>query len=65
MTAPPPDARQRELALDITRSFCVQAPAGSGKTELLTQRLLKLLAQPVPRLHIGLTESWPDHPRRL
>jgi hypothetical protein len=28
-------------------------------------RLLKLLAQPVPRLHIGLTESWPDHPRRL
>ena len=37
------DAAQRESALDISRSFCVQAPAGSGKTELLTQRLLKLL----------------------
>ena len=37
------DAVQRESALDISRSFCVQAPAGSGKTELLTQRLLKLL----------------------
>ncbi|MDR2212581.1 MAG: UvrD-helicase domain-containing protein [Pseudomonadales bacterium] len=39
------DAAERQTALDITRSFCVQAPAGSGKTELLTQRLLKLLAQ--------------------
>ncbi len=40
----PGDSLQRERALDITASFCVQAPAGSGKTELLTQRLLKLLA---------------------
>lgn len=37
------DAHQREEALDITRSFIVQAPAGSGKTGVLTQRILKLL----------------------
>jgi len=41
--APLIDADERQQTLDITRSFCVQAPAGSGKTELLIQRYLKLL----------------------
>ena len=39
------DKVERNEALDISRSFCVQAPAGSGKTELLIQRFLKLLIQ--------------------
>ena len=46
-----PDRLQRERALDPTRSFLVQAPAGSGKTELLIQRYLVLLA------HVAHPES--------
>src|SRR3954462_3893093 len=38
-----PDFEERQRALDVTRSFIVQAPAGSGKTELLVRRYLKLL----------------------
>lgn len=37
------DAAERERALDPRRSFLVQAPAGSGKTELLALRYLALL----------------------
>ncbi|MGO3890468.1 MAG: UvrD-helicase domain-containing protein [Paenalcaligenes sp.] len=40
----PNDAAVRQAAIDPRRSFLVQAPAGSGKTELLTDRILALLA---------------------
>ncbi len=41
----PPDQPQRNRALDPGRSILVQAPAGSGKTDLLTRRFLRLLAE--------------------
>lgn len=42
-TAQIDDAAERDRALRPTESCVVQAPAGSGKTELLTQRYLALL----------------------
>ena len=41
----PPDQAERDRALQITDSFIVKAPAGSGKTSLLVERYLRLLAQ--------------------
>jgi ATP-dependent helicase/nuclease subunit A len=38
------DDLAREHAIDPTRSILLRAPAGSGKTMVLTQRLLRLLA---------------------
>ncbi|WP_084187104.1 UvrD-helicase domain-containing protein [Andreprevotia chitinilytica] len=43
MNKQPQDWQARLDAVDPARSFLVQAPAGSGKTELLTDRILALL----------------------
>jgi ATP-dependent helicase/nuclease subunit A len=41
----PPDQDARNAALDPNRCVLVQAPAGSGKTDLLTRRFLRLLGE--------------------
>ncbi|KTD10727.1 UvrD/REP helicase [Legionella gratiana] len=50
------DSAQRNQATDPSLSFIVQAPAGSGKTEILTQRYLRLLSTvKAPEQIIALT----------
>ena len=39
----PSDQQQRRAALDTAQSVIVEAPAGSGKTDLLTRRYLSLI----------------------
>ncbi len=50
------DSEQRTQAIDPHQSFIVQAPAGSGKTEILSQRYLRLLSTvTAPEQIIALT----------
>ncbi|MGE5639275.1 MAG: UvrD-helicase domain-containing protein, partial [Clostridia bacterium] len=54
------DEKQRLAALDVGRSFIVQAPAGSGKTDLLVKRfaaLLKVVQAPEEVLAITFTKK--------
>lgn len=55
------DFKERKICLDTSKSFIVQAPAGSGKTSILVQRYLALLAkvekQPEEILAITFTRA--------